>query len=69
MGKEDEIRLIAYTSWEEEGCRDGCDVEYWLRAEAIWEEKQRKTPVSATKASPRRRLANQVNKKRTLKKR
>jgi translation elongation factor EF-1alpha len=39
MGKEDEIRLIAYHIWEEEGCQDGHDCEHWLRAEALWEKK------------------------------
>jgi translation elongation factor EF-Tu-like GTPase len=39
MGKEDEIRLIAYHIWEEEGCQDGYDCEHWFRAEALWEKK------------------------------
>jgi len=39
MGKEDEIRLIAYHIWEEEGCQDGHDCEHWFRAEALWEKK------------------------------
>jgi hypothetical protein len=39
MSKEDEIRLIAYRIWEEEGCRDGHDCEHWFRAEALWEKK------------------------------
>jgi hypothetical protein len=46
MGREDEIRLIAYRIWEEEGCCHGRDIEHWLKAEAIWEEKQKKGPVS-----------------------
>jgi hypothetical protein len=37
MGKEDEIRLIAYRIWEEEGCRDGHDCEHWFKAETLWE--------------------------------
>jgi hypothetical protein len=41
MGKEDEIREIAYTIWEEEGCCDGRDFDHWLRAEAIWRSKQK----------------------------
>jgi hypothetical protein len=39
MGKEDEIRLIAYHIWEEEGCQDGHDCEHWFRAETLWEKK------------------------------
>jgi len=42
MGREDEIKLIAYSIWEEEGCCHGRDVEHWLKAEVIWEEKQKK---------------------------
>jgi translation elongation factor EF-1alpha len=41
MGREDEIRLIAYRIWEEEGCQDGHDCEHWFKAEALWEERQK----------------------------
>ncbi len=41
MGRENEIRLIAYNFWEEEGCLAGHDCEQWFRAEAIWEQRQR----------------------------
>ena len=37
MSKEDEIRLIAYNIWEQEGCINGKDCEHWFRAEAIWQ--------------------------------
>lgn len=40
MGREDEIRVLAYEIWQQEGCCNGNDVEHWLRAEVIWEEKQ-----------------------------
>ena len=46
MVREDEIRLIAYRIWEEEGCRDGYDCEHWLKAEVIWEEKQKNKAAS-----------------------
>ncbi|HVP57014.1 MAG TPA: DUF2934 domain-containing protein [bacterium] len=36
MGREDEIRLIAYGIWEEEGRPDGRHLDHWLRAEIIW---------------------------------
>jgi hypothetical protein len=39
LNKEDEIRLIAYHIWEEEGRQDGRDLEHWFRAEALWEKK------------------------------
>jgi hypothetical protein len=35
MGREDEIRLIAYRIWEE-GCPNGRDCEHWYKAEVIW---------------------------------
>ncbi len=42
MGREDEVRLIAYNIWEEEGCVDGHDCDHWLRAELIWEQQKQK---------------------------
>jgi hypothetical protein len=39
--KESEIKLIAYSLWELEGCPNGKDCEHWYRAEAIWEEKNK----------------------------
>lgn len=45
MGKEDEIRLIAYHIWEEEGCQDGHDCEHWFRAENLWEKKDKALAV------------------------
>ena len=45
MGKEEEIRVIAYSIWELGGCCEGRDVEYWLEAETIWEEKQKLAPA------------------------
>jgi len=51
MGREDEIRLIAYSIWEEESCPDGRDCEHWFRAEAIWEEQAKKAAKSTTTRS------------------
>lgn len=45
MGKEEEIKLIAYKIWEEEGCLDGHDCEHWFRAEVIWEQQQKQETV------------------------
>jgi Protein of unknown function (DUF2934) len=39
--REDEIRLIAYKIWEEEGHLQGHDYEHWFRAENIWDQQQR----------------------------
>ena len=49
MGREDEVKLIAYKIWEEESCPDGYDCEHWFRAEAIWE--QREKQKAATKST------------------
>jgi hypothetical protein len=37
---EEEVRLIAYWIWEDEGRPHGCDLDHWLRAEAVWHERQ-----------------------------
>jgi hypothetical protein len=44
MAREEEVRLIAYRMWEEEGCPNGRDCEHWLKAEAIWEAASRPQP-------------------------
>ena len=48
MAREDEIKLIAYQLWEEEGCPPGRDGEHWYRAEVIWQEKQPKKAAEGT---------------------
>lgn len=39
MNPEHEVQLIAYHIWEEEGRPHGCDLEHWLTAEAVWQER------------------------------
>jgi hypothetical protein len=56
--KEEEIKLIAYTLWEEEGCPDGKDCEHWFRAEIIWERQNAK----AAPAKPKIETKNVVQK-------
>lgn len=41
MGREDAIRIIAYYIWDEENRPNGRNLEHWLRAEVIWERKQK----------------------------
>ena len=41
MAREDEIKVIAYHIWQEEDCCQGHAAEHWLKAEIIWEEKQK----------------------------
>ncbi len=55
MGREDEIKVIAYSIWEGEGCPNGRDCEHWYRAEIIWEDQQqRNVGAAAAKPSARR---------------
>ncbi|HXX59059.1 MAG TPA: DUF2934 domain-containing protein [Dehalococcoidales bacterium] len=51
MERENEIRLIAYKLWQDEGCKDGHDCEHWLKAEAVWEENHKK-PVAVAATEP-----------------
>ena len=32
LAREERVRAIAYSLWEEDGCPDGRDQEHWLRA-------------------------------------
>jgi hypothetical protein len=41
MENQEEIRLIAYRLWEEEGCPHGRDTEHWLKAESVWQDRQK----------------------------
>ncbi len=56
MGREEEIRLIAYQIWEEEGRPQGRDVENWLKAEATWRERHGHEPSGGPSESPVQRL-------------
>jgi Protein of unknown function (DUF2934) len=40
MQHDDEVRQIAYKIWEEEGHPHGHDQDHWLKAEAMWQERQ-----------------------------
>jgi hypothetical protein len=62
MEREDEIRLIAYLIWEEEGCCHGRDIEHWLKAEVVWEEKQKKEPVSVNIKTESKRTSRRSKK-------
>lgn len=45
MPREDEIRLIAYNIWEQEGCINDRDCDHWYKAETIWEQQQEQMPA------------------------
>ena len=46
--RDEQIRELAYRIWQEEGYPHGYEVQHWLKAEAIWQEKHR------PKSKPRR---------------
>ncbi len=41
MQHEQDLRQIAYQIWEEQGHPQGRDLEHWLKAEVVWQERQR----------------------------
>jgi hypothetical protein len=50
MGRNDEVRRIAYSIWEREGRPEGHALEHWQRAEKTWASQQKpsrhSTPAS-----------------------
>ena len=62
MGREDEIRLIAYKIWEEGSCLDGKDCEHWLRAETIWEHQQNQNALEKNIKVPAKQPSKQSTK-------
>lgn len=51
--RDEEIRSIAYDLWLSEGRPDGRQSEHWLKAEAIWQERQTQTTQAAEPAPAR----------------
>jgi Protein of unknown function (DUF2934) len=68
MGREDEIRLIAYSIWEEENCPDGCDCEHWFRAETIWEVQNEKASAKSAKTESKQPVKREAKFKAAKKK-
>jgi len=53
--RDEEIRLIAYQLWQDEGCPHGRHLEHWVKAEAIWQERQLgKKSMKQTAPKPKR---------------
>jgi hypothetical protein len=69
MGREDEIRLIAYNIWEQEGCLNEHDCEHWYRAEAIWEQQREQTSAATGAEKQPGITAEQKTKSKVPKKR
>ena len=40
LSRDEQIRVIAYTLWEEEGRPHGRHLDHWLKAETLWQEQQ-----------------------------
>jgi hypothetical protein len=70
MGKEDDVRLIAYSIWEQENCPDGKECDHWFKAETIWEEQNKKAKVNSNlKASePEKKVSQKESGKSKTKK-
>jgi hypothetical protein len=64
MVREDEIKLIAYRIWEEEGCCQGRDIDHWVRAELIWEQQQNPNKEAQTGLKPKK-LTPKTSRRRT----
>jgi len=54
MAKEDEIKLIAYSIWESQGCPNGHEWEHWFIAQNIWEQQKKKAVEKTLRQSPKR---------------
>ncbi len=63
MGREDEIRMMAYCIWEGQNYCNGQDIDHWLKAEAMWEESHRKEPVSSNSKAKSKPATKQSKKK------
>ena len=68
--REEEIRLIAYRIWEEEGRPHGRDWEHWRKADAIWQKQQDQElsgaePRKITQAKSRPRVSGKKTKRKS----
>jgi hypothetical protein len=61
MSEEDDIHLIAYGLWEQEGCPDGRDCEHWYKAKLIWD-KLGKTGEGQTEQTEIKQVARKPKK-------
>ncbi|MGP8072810.1 MAG: DUF2934 domain-containing protein [Thermoplasmata archaeon] len=65
MPRDDEIRCIAYDLWEQEGRSEGCALDHWLRAEAMWDSQHVTQRQSAQASEQERRPVVSQPPKRT----
>ena len=62
IDRDEEIRQLAYRIWQESGCSNGSELQHWLKAQELWQEKHR--PKNRTKPAK----AKKPRQTRTLKK-
>jgi hypothetical protein len=62
MDRYEEIRLIAYQIWEEEGWVNGRELEHWTRAEQIWESRKPEPAIKSSKKTVAKRDGKSKNK-------
>ena len=64
IDRDEEIRQLAYRLWQESGCPNGSDLQHWLKAQELWQEKHRpKTrtkPAKAKKPKQTRTLKSEL---------
>lgn len=64
--RDEEIRLIAYRLWQDEGCPHGRHLEHWAKAEAIWQERQLgKEPMKKPAPKPKRKTKRKTVRKKS----
>ena len=65
--QDEEIRLIAYHLWQEEGCPDGRHLDHWVKAESIWHARQKVSPPAPRAKVKRARKSTTPTKRRARK--
>ena len=66
QNKQDQIREHAYFLWQNEGCQEGREMEYWLQAEQLISGKKKapakKKAVSAVASAPKKKTTTAAKK-------
>ncbi len=64
IDRDEEIRQLAYRLWQESGCPIGSDLQHWLQAQEMWQEKHRPKnrakPAKAKKPRQTRTLKSEL---------
>jgi len=46
MSRPEEIRIIAYALWVQDGCNHYDAIKHWLNAEVIWKQNRQDTKIN-----------------------